>query len=322
MITKIADNLFQVKIPLPNSPLQSLNSYFLIGPERNLIIDTGMNRPECLQAMQQALQSLGLDLERTDLFITHLHADHLGLTGRLHRPGRRVYFNRPDAQRMAGDGRWEELFAFGLQNGVPSESLQAITKDHPGKKYEPTGRLDFTILDDGDQLAAGGYSFQCLATPGHTSGHLCLYEPQRRFLIAGDHILDDITPNIQLWNWQENPLARYLESLARVESLEVELVLPGHRRLIHDCRQRIAQLREHHRARLAEVLAILEDGEMDAFTVASRMTWDISPDWESFPVLQWWFATGEALSHLRYLEQEGRLRREKRQEKVVFARVA
>ncbi|MEW5911195.1 MAG: MBL fold metallo-hydrolase [Thermodesulfobacteriota bacterium] len=319
MIHQIAENLHQVQIPLPNSPLQSLNSYFITGPEGNLIVDTGMNRPECLQAMQQALAELGLDLEQTDLFITHLHADHLGLAGHLHRPSRRVYFNQPDAQRLSGFDRWGELFAFGLQNGMPPEAMQTISRDHPGKKFEPVGRLDFTILKNGDCLERNGFRFTCVATPGHTPGHLCLYEPRRRLLIAGDHILGDITPNIQAWNWQDNPLGRYLESLAMVRELDIDLVLPGHRRLIHDPRQRIDQLIEHHRVRLAEVLSILEAGQMDAFQVASHMTWDIGPHWDRFPVLQWWFATGEALSHLRYLEQEGRLRRDKQGDKMVFA---
>ena len=62
--------------------------------------------------------------------------------------------------------------------------------------------------------------------------------------------------------------------------------------------------------RLQEVLKLLEDGPLNAFQVASRMTWDIAYEsWDRFPVAQRWFATGEAISHLRYLEEEGRLTR-------------
>ena len=90
----------------------------------------------------------------------------------------------------------------------------------------------------------------------------------------------------------------------------MDQVLPGHRRLIGDHRVRIEELKRHHAQRLAEVLAILKNGPLAAYEVAGHMTWDIRCDtWDDFPVLQKWFATGEAISHLRYLEEEGRIER-------------
>jgi hypothetical protein len=88
------------------------------------------------------------------------------------------------------------------------------------------------------------------------------------------------------------------------------LVLPGHRRLIKRHKARIEELKQHHAHRLDEVVTILEKAPMNAFQIASRMTWDLKAEsWEQFPVAQKWFATGEAISHLRYLEEEGRVRR-------------
>jgi glyoxylase-like metal-dependent hydrolase (beta-lactamase superfamily II) len=151
-----------------------------------------------------------------------------------------------------------------------------------------------------------------VTTPGHTMGHTCLYEPERKILIAGDHILDDITPNIQCWTDGQNPLKHYLASLDKVSALDVDLVLPGHRRLIKDHHARISELKRHHEIRLQEVLDILEGGPQSAFEIASQMTWDLKvASWEEFPVTQKWFATGEAISHLRYLEKEGHIGREK-----------
>jgi len=69
---------------------------------------------------------------------------------------------------------------------------------------------------------------------------------------------------------------------------------------------------------LTEVLTILEKAPLNAFQVASHMTWDIKADsWDQFPVAQRWFATGEAISHLRYLEEEGKLTR-KNNDKFTF----
>jgi hypothetical protein len=67
-------------------------------------------------------------------------------------------------------------------------------------------------------------------------------------------------------------------------------------------------LKKHHAHRLDEVLSILKEGPMNAFQTASQMTWDIDcEDWDQFPVAQKWFALGEAIAHLRYLEEEGKI---------------
>jgi hypothetical protein len=59
---------------------------------------------------------------------------------------------------------------------------------------------------------------------------------------------------------------------------------------------------------LDEVLTILKKGSMSAFKMAAHMTWDIDCEsWDQFPVAQKWFALGEAIAHLRYLEEDGRI---------------
>ena len=50
------------------------------------------------------------------------------------------------------------------------------------------------------------------------------------------------------------------------------------------------------------------------------MTWDIDADgWDAFPVMQQWFATGEAAAHLKYLEQDGKVRHDMRDGAAVFS---
>jgi glyoxylase-like metal-dependent hydrolase (beta-lactamase superfamily II) len=127
----------------------------------------------------------------------------------------------------------------------------------------------------------------------------------------------DISPNIVCWSDGENPLANFLASLDKVQKLQVDLVLPGHRRLINTPEDRIVELKKHHATRLDEVLALLNGRSMNAFQVASNMTWDIvSENWDQFPATQKWFATGEAISHLRYLEDAGRIMR-KTEKKII-----
>ena len=77
-------------------------------------------------------------------------------------------------------------------------------------------------------------------------------------------------------------------------------------------KERIQELKHHHQKRLDEIISILEKGRKNAFQVASRMTWDIIYDsWDLFPVTQKWFATGEAIAHLKYLEEKGIIRKKR-----------
>ena len=168
----------------------------------------------------------------------------------------------------------------------------------------------YTIVRESDTLTVSGYSFKVIETPGHSPGHTCLYDKNKKIFISGDHILGDITPNIAShFNNDENPLQDYLASLDKVYPLDVKLTLPGHRNLITDFRGRIAELKSHHAERAAETLEILKEGSLDAFQVASRMTWDLSYNtWEDIPFSLKWFAFSEAMSHLQYLESLGKVK--------------
>jgi len=306
MIEEIQPNLFRVEVPLPNSPLKFLNSYVIRSSDRNLIVDTGLNRKECLDAMHSGLQALGIELKKTDFFITHLHADHFGLVSKLATSTSRVFFNRPERELIEASGWWERMVAYAARNGFPENELQAAIRSHPGREFASEWVPEISVLQDGDEIHAGSYFFKCVSTPGHSLGHTCLYEPNKKILVAGDHILIDITPNIQCWSDDHNPLQNYLASLDKVNKMEINLVLPGHRRLITDHKTRIAELKEHHQRRLKEVISILGSDPQTAYQVASRMTWDLDCDsWEEFPRAQKWFATGEAIAHLRYLQRKG-----------------
>jgi glyoxylase-like metal-dependent hydrolase (beta-lactamase superfamily II) len=320
MIKEILANLYKIEIPLPKSPLKALNSYVIKSLEGNLIIDTGWNQEECLVAMEGGLRELEVDMRKTDFFITHLHADHFGLVSSLVTDTSKIYFNQPDADRFRSGFRWDDFVNFARLNGYPGNDLQAIRKSHPGLKFRAKKGLTFHILKEGDIISIGEYEFKCVATPGHTWGHMCLYEANKKIFMAGDHILNDITPNIQLWSNDWNPLKDYLASLDKVYELDVELVLPGHRGIFKNCKERIQELKDHHQRRLDEIISILDDSSKTAFQVASQMNWDIICDsWDLFPVSQKWFAMGEAIAHLKYLKEKGIIQREMLRQKMVFS---
>ncbi|MCU0597777.1 MAG: MBL fold metallo-hydrolase [Desulfobacterales bacterium] len=323
MQEEIYPNLYRLKIPLPESPLKYLNSYVIKGGARNLVVDTGLNRDVCKSAMMEGLKALNVSLDTLDIFITHLHADHFGLLSELVTENTKIYFNRPDAEIIEHWQGFEPMIQYGARSGFPEEILRSALHQHPGFKYGSRWTPSLNILNDDDVLEIGGYRFSCIQTPGHTHGHMCLHEPSARFLIAGDHLLSDITPNIQCW-WEDgDPLGDYISSLDKIYHLKVDRVLPGHRRLFENYTERIDELKHHHEHRLEEILRLLEKkSPITAFETASQMTWDIEADsWDTFPVAQKWFATGEAISHLRYLERRGKIRRQSEDPVITFGLV-
>lgn len=308
---EVAPGIHRIESPLPGNPLRAINAYLVRGRDRSLLVDTGMNRPECAAALEGGLAALGVDRERLDLCITHCHSDHVGLVSRLAAPSSRIYLHPSDAALILDPALWTALAAGAAAHGFPG--AEAAVLSHPGKRYLFSGRPAFTALREGEGLDYGPYGFRAVETPGHTPGHLCLHEPTARLLLSGDHVLAGITPNISAWGQEADPLGDFLASLDKVAALDVRLVLPGHRMPLADLRGRIGQLRAHHRARMEEVLAILARGEQTAYQVASRMRWEIRcPRWEEFPVPQQWFATGEALAHLVHLERTGKITRDER----------
>lgn len=110
MVTEIIPGLYSIAVPLPNNPLKSLNAYVITG-ERNLLIDTGFRQDACREALLSGLQTLGVSMEHTDIFLTHLHSDHTGLAPEIRGRGTRIYIGARDLSHMPGPGstfRWAD----------------------------------------------------------------------------------------------------------------------------------------------------------------------------------------------------------------------
>ena len=322
MFEEILPGLFRVEIPLPGSPLKAVNSYFVRSQGQVLIVDVGMNREECKQALLANSKKLHIQLAQADFFVTHLHADHVGLAGPLSASTSRVYMGSVDAAILKNginDGRWASLSRHYGMHGFPDKEIEEAVENLPGRRYGPKEHMSIIGVADGTILDFGDYRFRCIHTPGHTPGHMCLHEVRNGLLFSGDHILGGITPNICYWPEMTNPLGDYLLSLDKISTLKVNLVLPGHREVFENHIGRIGELKQHHRSRLDEILLALKEGKKSAFQIAPHVTWDMDYDsWEQFPPLQKWFAIGEVVAHLMYLESEGVVGRRRDKQRIVF----
>ena len=321
LIENMLPGISRVAVPLVDNPLQATNSYIIKGQKRNLVVDTGMDREECKNALLTAFNELKIEIEQTDFFITHIHVDHLELVFKIASPGSRVFFNRPDAAILYDQGSWDSSISFAARNGFPRNELQVMVRAFRKSVFNLTNDVEFTLLQEGDIIDVGEYEFTCLETPGHTPGSMCLYESGKRFLFSGDHILEEITPNISLLMERElNPLESYLESLDKIFALDLATIFPGHRGVIKAPKQRIRELKNHHVQREREVLTILDEGPLNAYQIASRMSWEVPFEhWNEYPAFQRWFATGEALAHLKYLESKGTVRIVEKDGKIYFS---
>lgn len=307
-------DIYAIQVDLPDNPLQYLNSYVVKGATRNLVIDTGFNRLECRQALCEGLRDLDIDLSCTDLFITHLHADHSGLVQLFNEAGCGIYMSDADYQYLidSEDGStWNYAEENFMKEGMPAEDIHLQLTNH-ARAYSPDPHFPCRSVADGEVLHLADLDFRVIAVPGHTKGLCCLYLPEQEIFFTSDHILFDITPNIQLWYHMPDALEQYLHSLDKVRDLPVTLALPGHRHGAASIVGRIDTIKEHHRNRLAEVISIAgQRPGSTAYEIAQRMTWSMrGKEWEDFPPTQKWFAMGETLAHIEYLVQHGQLLRQ------------
>lgn len=198
------------------------------------------------EALRSTLAELHVDYACLDFFITHLHSDHNGLTSKLKSSASRVYCGRTDGEKINAFIRnahlWTAMMLELRHHGFPQAALEELVASHPGKIYAGTEPLEFTFVEEGDILSCGSCNFRVLSVPGHTPGHMALYEERQEFLLAGDHILGSITPNITSWEGVSDSLGDYLASLAKVAALPVRVCFPGHRAVVGDTRKRIAAL--------------------------------------------------------------------------------
>jgi glyoxylase-like metal-dependent hydrolase (beta-lactamase superfamily II) len=126
-------------------------------------------------------------------------------------------------------------------------------------------------------------------------------------MLSGDHVLPRITPNIPFHPQAgADPLGDFLRSLERIAGYDASEVLPAHEHRFVGLSARVGALVAHHEQRFAEVLSAIEAGVDTAWGIAERMRW--SRSWDRIEGFMRRAAVGEAMAHLRALEQRGVVR--------------
>jgi glyoxylase-like metal-dependent hydrolase (beta-lactamase superfamily II) len=311
---QIMDGLLQLKVPIPNNPLGWVLPYLIEGSDGYTLVDSGWNVPEAWDALEQQLVDAGCTFDKLKtLLVTHIHPDHYGLAGRVkERSGAKVVIHqrerdlirsryRDPSQLLATMGDWLRM------HGVPKDSLDDLKESAmPVRAYVDPVEPD-EVVWGGERLEIGRFLFEVWWTPGHSPGHICFLERDKKFILTGDHVLPTITPNVSLHPQQQgNPLGDYIASLERLEDLDVKTVLPAHEYTFTDLHGRLRGIELHHKERLDEMLAVIGRGPRTAYYVASKVKW-ATGDFSTFSSWMQRAALGETLSHLDYLVLEGAL---------------
>jgi len=301
---KPAPGVTTISLPMPWE-LESVNVHLIELDEGFLLVDSGIATEECFEALEGALQQHHIQWRDIRMLcLTHLHPDHIGLSWKiLELSGARLLMHRAEAEYLALVARETRAPFFKqamLASGVPEEMQKRM--DHAlrdVRRHFREHKPDW-LLEGGERIPVRGGTLEAVWTPGHSPGHVCLYSPEHRYLISGDHLLQFITPNIG-WHPGSDMLAQYLESLERLEPFDVNLVIPSHGHAFEGHRQRIRETADHHEARCGEILSHIAREPLTAHGLVEHV-WP-----RKLTPFHHHFAVFEILAHLEYLERRGRV---------------
>jgi glyoxylase-like metal-dependent hydrolase (beta-lactamase superfamily II) len=264
-VEKVRDGLWSIPVPLPNNSLRYVLVYVFETDRGPYLMDAGWNTDDAFSALKSGLEEVGCDVADVQgVMVTHIHPDHYGLAGRIREAsGAWISLHPADAELIHDrydepDDLLERVAQALRRMGAPDEELAPLQNAAmPVRPLVDPVRPD-VLLEDGARPEVPGWDLTAIWTPGHSPGHLCFYEAERELMLSGDHVLPRITPNIPFHPQAgANPLGDYLASLDKLEPYDVREVLPAHEYRFDDLHARLEELRQHHRDRFAEVVAIL-----------------------------------------------------------------
>jgi glyoxylase-like metal-dependent hydrolase (beta-lactamase superfamily II) len=308
---EVAPGVRWLSMPLPFQ-LDHINLWLLEDEGGWTIVDCGIGDQRtraCWDEILKAARSINR------VILTHYHPDHAGNAGWLcERFGVDMWTTQGEyltahAVRSSSAGYTSEaVLSVFTKNGLDAERTAAMAKMRGNNRYAelvPDFPHSYRRIIEGDVVRIGGRDWRAIIGHGHAPEHLSLFSEELNTVIAGDMLLSTISTNVSVWSIdpEGDPLRLFLESLARYRELpEDVLVLPSHGKPFRGAHARVAQLEEHHRDRLDDLLGALKEPKSanDLLPVLFRRPLDAH---------QTFFAMGEAIAHLHYLYYAGKARR-------------
>lgn len=306
---RVLPGIWRLRLPLPWPGVPHCNAWAIASGDGIVMVDCGMHEPGSEAHLDRALAQVNLRVETTRLLVcTHAHADHYGQAATVvDRAGCELWMH-PDHSHMSKAvsdpaAALERRIEVARTSGVPAAPLAAWAAAQEGSKY---GVARYVAPDrelhTGVEITSDLGPWTVHETPGHAPSHVCLFQPDRRILISGDHVLGRVSLFYD-YGYSPDPVGEFLESLNVVDDLDARLCLSGHGRTFTDVGGHIAASRALVAERLDAAERALTDGAATAFDVIPAVFGDqVTPE-----TAGWWLT--ETLCYLTRLEAVGRVGR-------------
>jgi glyoxylase-like metal-dependent hydrolase (beta-lactamase superfamily II) len=202
---------------------------YIVGKGEVAVIDPGPDLPEHLDALMAALEGETV----THILVTHHHSDHSPLARPLQeKTGAKIY---------------------GCAVGGQAADSTVITEAGHDLTFTP----DIDICGGGAVFEGPGWTLEAIATPGHTSNHICFALREENALFSGDHIMGWSTTVVSP---PDGDMTAYMQSLELVKARDFTTLWPTHGPPVREVEPFIAAYIAHRRAREAQVLKAVTEG--------------------------------------------------------------
>jgi glyoxylase-like metal-dependent hydrolase (beta-lactamase superfamily II) len=320
LIDRISDNFYCITLPMPFR-LKHVHIYVLVSGERIALFDSGLNNTSCYKMVEKDLESIGLGIKSIrDIYLTHVHTDHCGMAGRIqNESGAGIHLSLA-AYTFYKHSRKRDLWKlqanqFYSRHGMSPQEIEAVMSVFSYISAIVAEFRPADYLQPNEVRELGDCKFEVIFTPGHALGHVCFFFRKEGFLISGDHVLPQITPNLSpdIFDPDSRPLKTFLDSLQTVERLPVEKIYPGHGIFFTDLKTRLKELRAHHKERTELILNCLNTKPKTTLQVSQDIFGIDLPDFDKF------LALNETYVHLVELKLEGLIDEDKTCNVIVYA---
>ncbi|GAA3702181.1 MBL fold metallo-hydrolase [Arthrobacter ginkgonis] len=301
-VEQVAGHIWSIPVPFPDNPMRYTLCYLIQGNGDSVLVDPGWRSPDGFVALEAGLESTGTPMASvTGIVLTHYHPDHVGLAKDVMAAnGAWLAIGKNEPRALPGDGgstladRYERW-------GAPRDVIEAYRQGADYRpQFESLQDISFT-LEDFDLIPLRGRNLRVVETPGHSPGHICLFDAEANMLLSGDHVLPRISPHVSLEpGHSPDPLNDYVRSLNKVALYAHAEVLPAHEYRFKGLPARVRELRDLHETRSREVREAVEThAPGSVWDTAKHLRW--KRGWDGLSGMALGFALGETAAHLAYL---------------------
>ncbi|HLY49371.1 MAG TPA: MBL fold metallo-hydrolase [Solirubrobacteraceae bacterium] len=305
---RVLPGLWRLRLPLPWPGVPHGNAWALAAGSGVVLVDTGYHETGSLAQLERAMEQVNLRLEHVRLLVcTHAHSDHWGQAAPIcDAAGCELWMHPNHAHGTRSvedpDAALASRLEIGRQSGIPPAALERYAERFNRQMSSGIARViePQRELVDGVEVETDLGTWIAYETPGHAPSHVCLFQPERRLLISGDHVLGRISLYYD-YGWTPDPVGEFLHSLDVVGRLDARLGLSGHGRPYVDVAGHVEGSRRLVGQRLEALLAALNEQPRTPLELAPAVHGEPLTDQNAPRLLQ------ETLCYLQHLEREERV---------------